>query len=149
MKLFGERFPIETLGIPLEFAHPVPWEVFASEGCRRIFAALAIEAPETVGRVVFITSTWRRATPTSKFTYHHRAEAVDWRTGVLEPMDREPGAIVAASEGERNAIASAWARRVGERLGSEYDVIYGDKRHIDHGHAERDGRKVARVYLER
>lgn len=142
MKLFGTREPIEPLGSALVFLNPVPWEVLESAGCRRILSAISLEAPELIRSFVVITSTWRPGE--DAFSYHHRFEAIDWRTGVDLP--EELGAIVAPTREARIEIAEAWADRIRDRCGREFDVIYGDARHIDHGHAERDGRKVARVY---
>jgi len=156
LTLFGSRAPLENLGSPLVFKNPVPWESLASEGTRSILAALALEAPETVDGVVVITSTGRRQKPLSRFSWHHRFEAVDWRTGLYHDATGElllggrPGSIVAPSPEEALSIGLAWADRVRDRCGNEFDVVFGtDRRHIDHGHAERDGVKVARVFQRR
>lgn len=146
-RAFGVREALEPLGALLEFSNPVPWEVLASDGCRRILSALALEAPETVGGIVVVTSTWRPTAGANEFSYHHAAEAIDWRTGVDRP--RSPGSVVAPSRIERIEISKAWAARVAARLGCEFDVIFGPPKHIDHGHAERDSLKAARVHFER
>lgn len=150
---FGSRAPLETLGSPLVFKNPVAWESLASDGTRAICGALSLEAPETVDGVVVITSTHRLQKGLEAFSWHHRAEALDWRTGLyrdgpsgeLTVGDR-PGSIIAATPADALAVAHEWAERVRARLGNEFDVVFGDARHIDHGHAERDGVKVSRVY---
>ena len=149
---FGSRAPLEPLGAALHFLEPVPWEVFASDGSRAILSALCLEAPRTLGGVVVISSTWRRAGSLDPFSWHQRFEAIDWRTGLYRDglgellLGGRPGSILAGDPLEALGLAIEWADRVAARLGSEFDVVYGDRRHEDHGHAERDGRKVASVF---
>ncbi len=149
MKLFNHREPLQVVGARIEFKGSVPWEVLQSTGVQRILQAAACEAPETVGNVITVTSTHRVATTTSRFSYHLLGEAVDIRTGVFEAAHTARGAVVRATEADRRAISDAWAERIRQRLGGEFDVVYGDGKHIDHIHIERDGAKSGHVYLER
>ena len=136
---------LKPRGARIVFLDPIPWEVL--ERCGPILRVISLEAPRTVGDVVVITSHYRRPTPLSRFSWHHTGDALDWRTGVEPEIAKELGAIVAETRAERFAIAEEWVDRVAVRLGSEYDLVGPrDPNHIDHGHAERDGRKAARVY---
>lgn len=145
--MIDPRIPLEPRGGRLYFLNPVPWEVL--ERCAPILRALALEAPETVDGLVVITSTIRESDTYKPFSWHHAGQAIDWRTGIKPAeLAAEPGAIVASSRDEAIEIAKAWRDRVADRLGNEFDVVGPrDYRHIDHGHAERDGRKTLRVYF--
>jgi len=137
--------PLKTLGSPLFFLDAVPPEVL--ERCAPMLRAISLEAPETVGGIVVITSHIRE--PRGAFSWHWTGDAVDWRTGIKpDRLADEPGAIVASSRDEAIEIAKAWTDRVAARLGNEFDVVGPrDAKHVDHGHAEHDGRKAARVHF--
>ncbi len=143
------RIPIETAGARLVFAHSVPWEVL--DRCLPLLRAIALEAPPTVGAVVVITSTHRTPKPGESFTWHHAGFAIDWRSGIKpDRLTGELGAIVASSRDMAIAILKSWVERVRARVGNEYDIVGPpDPRHLDHGHGEHDGRKAARVFLEK
>lgn len=154
--LVGSRDPLELLGSRIVFKHPAPWEFFAIPGNLELLEAIAMTAPETVDEVVVITSTWRPYDPARGFSWHNAGRAVDWRTGIVgnsrakavELGDR-PGSIVAPTPELALDIALEWAANMRARLGSCFDVILGDARHIDHGHAENDGGKRSRVHSRR
>lgn len=156
--IYGPREPLRTLGTELDLSR-VPWECLENPGFRAICRALALEAPELVDQVVVITSNHRTPALGSAqpFSYHWRFAAADWRTGLylhhpgthqekLVLHGSRPGAIVAPTAAEALEIAKAWGARARARLGSEFDLLIGDRNHIDHGHLEHDARKAARVY---
>ena len=144
--VLGNREPLESLGASLEFAGPVRWECFRDGGIREILEALSLSAPlDLEGGVVVITSTYRE--PGSGFSWHSRFAALDYRTGLYRDQagnlalgDRR-GSIVAATPELALEIAQAWADRLSNRLGSNFDVVFGDARHINHGHVENDAAK--------
>lgn len=144
--ILGGRTPLETLGAPLDFVGPVRWECFRDGGLREILEALSLTAPRAlVGGVVVITSTYRR--PGERFSWHSRFAALDYRTGLYFNSSGElelgtrPGSIAAATPELALEVAQAWADRLSSRLGSAFDVVFGDARHIDHGHVENDAAK--------
>jgi len=154
--LVGNRHPLELLGGLVEFKHPTPWEWFAIPGNVELLEALAMTKPETVDGIVVVTSTWRPFDEARGFSWHNAGRALDWRTGIVgdsrarpvEIGDR-PGSIVAPTPELALDIALEWASNLRARLGSCYDVVLGDARHIDHGHAENDGGKRSRVHFAR
>lgn len=138
--LFGEKAPLDVRGPKIRFQGDVPWELFERPGIRAMLRAISMEAPPTVDGVVVVTSTWRPFAESGGFSYHNRCDALDVRTGVDGPT--RPGSIVAPTRDGRIAIARDWAVRMKLRLGVEFDVIFGDARHIDHFHLEHDGLKA-------
>lgn len=142
--LFNDRSALVTVGPRIEFALPVPWELFERPGIRPMLRAISLEAPQTVDGVVVITSTIRD--PENDFSWHWNANALDVRTGCFDRMARSPGAIIAPTYEDRVRLAAEWAARIRNRLGLEYDVIFGDARHIDHMHIEHDGAKAMRRF---
>jgi len=144
--VLGNREPLESLGASLEFVGPVRWECFRDGGIREILEALSLTAPrELVDGVIVITSTYRA--PGSGFSWHSRFAALDYRTGLYRDqagnlaLGARRGSIVAETPELALEIAQAWADRLSNRLGSNFDVIFGDARHINHGHVENDAAK--------
>lgn len=140
--LFGEKIPLEAAGPLIRFEQEVPWELFERPGIRAILRAVSMEAPRTIGGIVVVTSTWRPFV--GEFTYHNRCDAIDVRSGV-DGSSRQ-GAVIAPTREERIEVARAWSVRIKLRLGIEYDVVFGDARHIDHLHIEHDGSKAMARY---
>lgn len=140
--IFGEKVPLEAAGALIRFEQEVPWELFERPGIRAMLRAVSMEAPRTIGGIVVVTSTWRPFS--GQFTYHNRCDALDIRTGV-DGSSRQ-GAIIAPTREARIEAARAWAVRMKLRLGVEYDVVFGDERHIDHFHLEHDGAKAMNRY---
>lgn len=143
-KMFGERTALVTIGPRIMFDRPVPWELFERPGPRAMLRAISLEAPQTVDGVIVITSTIRD--PDGPFSWHWSADALDVRTGCFDAMAKARGAIIAPTYDDRVRLAGEWAARVRNRLGLEYDVIFGDERHIDHMHLEHDGGKASRRF---
>jgi hypothetical protein len=139
---FYEKEPLTLVGPQIEFAMPVPWEVFAFPPIAKILSAICLEAPEMVGGVVCITSTWRPAADPA--SWHHSGTAVDLRTGVDGATRR--GAVVGLTRETRIENCRGWATRIKLRLGIDYDVIFGDPKHIDHIHIEHDGLKAIKPF---
>ena len=144
--VFGEREALEPIGSPLEFVGPVHWECFRDGGLREILEALSLTAPRAlVDGVVVITSTHR--SHGSRFSWHSRFAALDYRTGLYLDeagdlaLGTRRGSIVAATPALALEVAQSWADRLDRRLGSAFDVVFGDARHIDHGHVENDAAK--------
>lgn len=150
MTLYGSRIAMVPLGPRLIFEREVPAECIANPDFGRLCMALTLEAPETVDGVVVVTSTWRPEA--RRFSWHQRFAALDWRTGLYRMADGDmglrtlTGSILADDPSEALSIGRAWRERMAARLGDTFDVLLGDEDHIDHGHAEHDGSKAARVY---
>ncbi|KKK97779.1 hypothetical protein LCGC14_2649330 [marine sediment metagenome] len=92
-------------------------------GVWRILRVLAMEAPELRDGVLFVTELWRAGGG-----LHPRSQAVDVRTGVLQPQ--LTGAVVGSSEKLRYARAWEWIGRSRIRAGDEFDLVFG--RDVDH-----------------
>jgi hypothetical protein len=101
----------------------------------RILAVAAKEAPELLGDVMIVTEGFRPHR-TGQPSLHPELRAFDLRTGIDAPTLR--GAIVHHSRTHRLELAQLWADRMRLRLGTDYDVVFGDDRHIDHIHVEYD-----------
>ena len=97
----------------------------------RLLCVAAETAPPLVGNVLVVTEGWR-----NKDDQHGRIEALDFRTGIDQP-DRE-GAIEGTDRVIRMAHAHDWVEKMGERLGTDFYIKFGDYRHIDHIHGQRD-----------
>jgi hypothetical protein len=105
----------------------------------RMIAVIARTAPPTVGGVVVITEAWREGAG-----LHPELKAVDVRTGIDRPDI--PGAIRApslhphlpAARELRLKMGHEWAEDIALRLGSDFDVVFGDPAHIHHIHVEHD-----------
>lgn len=144
--VLGNREPLDPIGSSLEFVGPVHWECFRDGGIREILEALSLTAPRgLVDGVVVITSTYRGTG--SGFSWHSRFSALDYRTGIYRDqagnlaLGTRRGSIVAPTPELALEVAQAWADRLSNRLGSNFDVVFGDARHIDHGHVENDAAK--------
>ena len=136
----ARRYPPKGPEIRFKTTAPpaVLYGEFFEPGPAALVRAFALEAPPTKGGVVVVTSVYRK--PGSKPSYHPELEAVDVRTGVDDT--RLVGSILGRTRADRYAKAEAWAERVRKRLGSEFDIIYGEaSRHVDHIHGEWDRRK--------
>lgn len=140
--MFGEKVALEVKGAMIRFDQDVPWELFERPGIRAILRAVSMEAPRTISGIVVVTSSWRPEV--GPFSYHHRADALDIRTGI--ERSAAPGAIIGPTREARMEIARQWAVRMKLRLGVEYDVQFGDVKHIDHFHIEHDGLKAMARY---
>ena len=102
------------------------------------FLALALHAPELCGDSVTITSA--NDSSHKKGSLHYVGAAWDVRTHPTFDAEGSEiprhGAIMAASELDRDESAQFWADQVGKFLGDRWDVIYERKgRHI---HVEYD-----------
>ena len=135
----------ETL---VEFkSHPtlgaiLPADAF-SEMRARLWGALrvvALEAPQTIASVVVVTDFYRDGDP----GYHGKLWAFDVRAVSREATAR--GGIQAGNREQAIEIGKAWRTRVALRLGSDFDVVFGDPEHLDHLHVELDQRKVERSF---
>lgn len=112
----------------------------------RILYAAALEAPPLVDDVLVVTDAARLPSAGGKPSKHKPPSApgeegfsaIDIRTGVGAPP--RDGQIEAPSDAERFEKAKDWAARIRFRLGSEYDVVFGDAAHRDHIHVEHDER---------
>lgn len=106
--------------------------------------AFALEAPPLKGGRMIVTEVWRK--PRRTGDAHYDLRAVDVRTGVEDT--RLVGSILGSTRASRYEKAETWAARVAKRLGSEYDVVFGEAvRHVDHIHGEHDSRKRRRTFV--
>jgi hypothetical protein len=80
-----------------------------------------------------LTEAWRPGP--SQASLHPACKAIDIRA--VDPSDRE-GAIIGEDEEEQIEIGERWAERIRQKLGDNYDVVFGDALHINHIHVERD-----------
>jgi len=97
---------------------------FAPE-IRIILDGVMDTAPEMTDDTVWVTSAWR-----ADDTKHGTGEAFDIRIKNVKGFNLETFAY--------NKIVAAWVKRVKERLGPDYDVIYGNSKHLNHFHVEYD-----------
>ncbi len=124
----------------------LPAEFFRQSALLAALAAVALEAPETVGRVIVITDVWR---PDAAGGYHPKLRAFDVRSGVEDLQSARRGAVQGLSEDDRYASCVAWCDRIRLRIGREFDVVFGrEVDHVDHLHVEHDERKAARAFVQ-
>lgn len=91
-------------------------------------------APELTDNTVWITGAWR---PDN--TKHGSGEAFDIRIKNVKGFNTGTFAY--------NKIVAAWVKRVKVRLGPDYDVIYGNSKHMNHFHSEYDPKGEKLVIL--
>jgi hypothetical protein len=103
----------------------------------RLLAVAAETAPPLRKDVLVVTEGWRKGTP-GKRDQHTHFKGLDIRTGIESP--NLEGAIVGSPNSRINRIraAKAWCERMEDRLGTDYDIVFGDSRHINHIHGEHD-----------
>jgi hypothetical protein len=97
---------------------------FAPE-VRVILDVVVATAPEMTDNTVWVTNAWR-----DDATRHGTGEAFDIRIKNVKGFNLETFAY--------NKTVAAWVKRVKERLGPDYDVIYGNSKHLNHFHVEYD-----------
>ncbi len=90
-------------------------------------------APTLRDNTLVLTEAWRPGH--SQASLHPACKAIDIRA--VDGADR-PGAIVGADEAEQTVAGDRWAERMRQKLGDNYDVVFGDQKHINHIHVERD-----------
>jgi hypothetical protein len=103
----------------------------------RLLAVAAETAPPLRKDMLVVTEGYRQGKP-GKRDLHAKFKALDFRTGVENPL--LDGAIVSSPNSRINRIRSAksWRDRMEARLGADYDIVFGDAKHIDHIHGEED-----------
>jgi hypothetical protein len=107
---------------------------FADPFFCRMLEVMAETAPPLAGNVMVVTEGYRRARRDRDL--HSELKAVDVRTSVDDPG--RLGAILGEELSERMVAGRGWADRIRARLGSEYDIVFGDAKHKDHLHGEHD-----------
>ena len=151
---FEERKKMSVTNVVFKDGVQLPLEVWQHSHMRNIIRAAMIEAPQLVDDTLVVTSVSRGQQMRMKpFSYHQAGEegrAVDFRTGLsgtsrdtLE-WENRIGAIDPSpfEVQDRYRAVLLWAQRIRERLGNEYDVIYGiEHNHVDHIHVEHDRKK--------
>jgi hypothetical protein len=94
----------------------------------RILLVAKATAPRTTDDTVWVTSAWAPV----EHGLHNKGEAFDIRVRNVVGFDIETFQYCKEVE--------AWVYRIQEQLGSDYDVVYGDSKHLNHIHIEYDPR---------
>jgi hypothetical protein len=100
----------------------------------RVADAARITAPRLIDDTVWITSANDGKHSDTSLHYHNRA---------FDVRIRNVSGLVWEKLGEErkfmyNDIVQQWADDIKLRLGSDYDVIYGNESHLSHIHVEYD-----------
>ena len=98
-----------------------------------IVRAACETAPTLVDNTLVITEGWRMANQSNSL--HPACKALDIRA--VDPMNR-PGAISGSTDSKRIEQGHKWAERLQAKLGTDFDVVFGPPRHLNHIHVERD-----------
>ena len=98
-----------------------------------IVRAAAETAPSLVENTLIITEGWRPGVPQASL--HPACKAVDIRA-IDDAM--RPGAIVGEDDEQKLLYGARWAARLREKLGTDFDVVFGPPNHLNHIHIERD-----------
>jgi hypothetical protein len=103
----------------------------------RLLTVAAETAPPLRKDMLVVTEGYREARP-GKRDLHARLKALDFRTGIENPL--LDGAILASPNSRINRIRAAkgWVERMEARLGTDFDIVFGDSKHINHIHGEED-----------
>jgi hypothetical protein len=127
---------------------------FLGSRCWDIVMAAMDEAPNLIGGTLVITSAVRQVIEGKPRSWHHKARAVDFRTGLAGTRlaDLRWSSRIGAIECRGNAQvayqrAIEWTYRIAARLGNEFDLVYGiAAKHVNHIHGEHDGNKSERRF---
>lgn len=90
-------------------------------------------APTLKENTMVIVEGWRA--PLERASLHPACKAIDIRA--IDGLMR-PGAILGESEEQKVLLGRRWASRLRDKLGEDYDVVFGDPNHLSHIHIERD-----------
>lgn len=90
-------------------------------------------APSLKENTMVIVEGWRA--PRESVSLHPACKAIDIRA--IDSLMR-PGAILGESEDQKLALGNRWAIRLRQKLGDDYDVVFGTTGHLSHIHIERD-----------
>lgn len=122
--------------------------------CWDIVLVAMDEAPDLIGDTLVVTSAVRQRIDGKRRSEHHNGNAVDFRTGLggrsladLVWAERL-GAIVCRGKPQvAYQRAVDWRSRVADRLGNEFDIVYGiEVNHVNHVHGEHDSVKSERRF---
>jgi len=101
---------------------------------RRILDVARETAPKLKDNTVWVTGGWRPGEGK-----HSSGEAFDIRVKNVEGFN-----LVTF---EYNETVAKWARDMQKLLGSDYDVIYGAPKHLNHIHCEYDPKEEISIIL--
>jgi hypothetical protein len=102
---------------------------------RRILDVVRLTAPPMLAQEIYVTSA--NDGGHKEGSKHFTDEAFDIR--IRNVKDFKWGVT---GDFIYNDIVNAWVRQIALELGSDYDVVYGDKNHLSHIHIEYDPKKT-------